>query len=448
MTRQTIAELEQRIRELETEVGTLRAAPGIDEVDAAAPMRPEWKNRSWAWTLLATSLVVIGALLAPVAVVASWTKIELTDTDRFVATYAPLASVPAVQDFVADETMEVIRERLDIPSLTSDVIDGLVGLGTPPRVTRALELLKGPAASGLDSLIAGRVGVFVQSDVFTRVWGDALRVTHTQMRAAIQNDPDAAVQLGSDGTIGVQLAPIIAAVKEALVDQGLSFASQIPTIDRTITVARSDSIPLIQTVYNLAVAAGDWVPFVSLALLALGVIVARRRNLALVWAAVALAITVGVLGIALAVGRSLFVLSVSPAVLPGRVSEVIFDAVVGSMRTTVLSVLVLAIAVAVVGWLGGPFATPLRLRGFVRSGASALRGSAEKRGITTGRVGVWIYAQRVLLRAAVIVIAAAVIVFVRPLSPALVIWTVVLSALVIAVLELVQRPPVIVDVSV
>ena len=37
-------------------------------------------------------------------------------------------------------------------------------------------------------------------------------------------------------------------------------------------------------------------------------------------------------------------------------------------------------------------------------------------------------------------IAAAVVLFVRPITPALVIWTLVLAALAIALLELLQRP--------
>ena len=37
-------------------------------------------------------------------------------------------------------------------------------------------------------------------------------------------------------------------------------------------------------------------------------------------------------------------------------------------------------------------------------------------------------------------IAAAIVLFVRPLTPSLIIWTLVIAAVVIAILELVQRP--------
>ncbi|MFP3787073.1 hypothetical protein, partial [Burkholderia sp. SIMBA_024] len=82
-------------------------------------------------------------------------------------------------------------------------------LGTGERATRALELLKGPAAEGVQSLVTTVVTRFVESDAFADVWASALRVTHAQVTGALQNDPSAAVTLGEGGTIGIQLAPII-----------------------------------------------------------------------------------------------------------------------------------------------------------------------------------------------------------------------------------------------
>jgi len=60
-------------------------------------------------------------------------------------------------------------------------------------------------------------------------------------------------------------------------------------------------------------------------------------------------------------------------------------------------------------------------------------------------VGEWIYRQRVLVRSAIAVIASLVVLFVRPLSPSLVLWTLFVALLAIAVVELVQRPPAVVQ---
>ncbi|MDQ1731504.1 MAG: hypothetical protein QOK10_1663 [Pseudonocardiales bacterium] len=208
-------------------------------------------------------------------------------------------------------------------------------------------------------------------------------------------------------------------------------------------------MPTLQLFYGLAVAAGAWLPRIALPFLALaaGVLVARRRALALVWAAVALAIGALVVVVGIGIGRLLFVGSVSPSLIPAGVADTAFDTVTTAMRDTGIAVLVLAAVVAVVAWFSGPFAAPRRLRGFFGSGIAAVREAAARHGITTERTGEWLYAQRALLRAAVAVIAAAIVLLVRPLTTGLVLWTLVGAAVAVALLELLQRPVIIVPAT-
>lgn len=431
MAQETAAQLRARIQLLEAENEALK--------DDVAPT-PSARKRSWAWTLLATMLIVIGALLSPVAVVGSWINLTLTDTDRFVNTYGPLSQDPAVQSYVATQAVAAINEQVDVPELTSSVIDGIIDLGTGPVATKALEGLKGPASAGIQSIIESEIDKFVASDAFATVWTQTLRISHQQLVNSMQGTTGGVVNVSGTGEIGIQLAPIIAEVKNVLVAQGLTFAAQIPEVDRTIVIAQSDAIPRVQLAYNAAVAGGYWLPVIVLIFLAAGVIVARRRSVALIWAAVALALAMGITLAGLGAGNLFFISAVTPIVLPLGVANVLFSAVVGGMQASALALLVIALVVAVVTWLAGPFDTPRKLRGFAQSGAASIREAGESRGLTSGRVGEWMYRQRVLLRVAVVVIAAAIVLFVRPISPALTLWTLVISALVIGILEVLQRP--------
>ena len=430
-----IAELEEENRILKNKGGASPPGP-LQATTEPTPRKP----RSWPWTLLATVLIVIGALLAPMAIAASWAKIELTATDRFVAAYAPLADNPAVQAFVADEASKAIDQHIDVRKLTSDIIDGVTALGTGPLATKALESMKGPAAAGIQNLMHSTVANFVSSDAFAVVWREALRVSHSQFAGAMQNDPNAALQVGGDGSLGIELSPVIAAVKKALVAQGIDIANQVPEVNRTIVVAQSDAVPRIQLAYGLAVAAGTWLPWASLLFLAAGVLVARRKVVALIWAAIALALAMAITVAALAAGNIVFLASVSPSLLPGDVAGPVYATVVELLQTVSTAILVLAVAVAVVAWYAGPFRTPRRLRGFFGQGMKQVREAAQRHGISTGRTGEWLYRQRLLLRLVIAVAGALVILFVRPLTAGVVIWTLVAAVIAVVVLELLQRP--------
>jgi hypothetical protein len=431
MAQEIAAQLRARIEELETENETLK--------DESKGLPPTAKKRAWGWTVLATTLITIGALLSPVAVVGSWIQLTLTDTDRFVAAYAPLANDPAVQAFVATQAVDAINQAVDVPALTSNVIDGIIDLGTGPVATKALDTLKGPAARGIQGLIESSVDKFVQSDAFRAVWTQSLRISHTQLVKSMHGNTDGAVVVSDTGVIGIQLGPILDRIKTALVDQGLTFASAIPSVNRTIVIAQSDAIPKVQLAYNAAVAGGYWLPFIALGSLLAGILVARRRSVALIWAAVALALAMAITLVGLGAGNLLFISAVTPIVMPVGVATVIFNAVAGAMQALALGVLVIAVVVAIVAWLAGPFDRTRKLRALAQSGAASIREAAEKRGVSTGRFGKWLYSQRLLLRIAVSFIAAAIVLFARPLSASLIIWTVILGAVMVALLEVLQR---------
>jgi hypothetical protein len=93
--------------------------------------------------VVATLLIIIGCILAPLSVVAVWTKNLVTDTDRYVTTVAPLARDPAIQNAVADKITVEIFSQLDVAGLTNEAVDALANRGLPPRVAAGLHALSG-----------------------------------------------------------------------------------------------------------------------------------------------------------------------------------------------------------------------------------------------------------------------------------------------------------------
>lgn len=438
MARLTNAELQQRLAVLEAANVELQREK--DAVESKLKASVVLRKRAWGWTLLGAIVIVIGSILAPIAVVASWATVELSDTDRFVSTFGALSQEPAIQDFITTSTVQAIDEKVNLNDLTANVIDGVIALGTGPRATQALEALKGPAAAGMRSLLSNAVLRFVQSDTFATVWDNSLRVSHRAIVSVLNNDNRGLLAVGSDGSIGIQLAPIIAQVKTVLIAQGLTFASLIPEVNKTIVIAQVDALPAAQVGYRLLIVLGLVLPWVSLLLLVAGVLVARRRVVALIWASSALALSLTILGVGFGIAKYFVIISVPASVAPSAATSVVFESLVSAMRQTTLAVAVIAVAVAAIAWIAGPFVPSKGLRGLASSGFAWVRAAAEKQGVTTGRTGRWIYAHRLLLRIAVAAIAAVVILFVHPLTVTLVVWSLVFALLAIIVLELLAGP--------
>lgn len=438
----TRGDLEARIAQLEAENEALRAREAqAQQVDESARREAPVRRRGARWrSVLSGVLVVLALVLTPVALISSWAKLQLVDTDRFVATFAPLAEDPEVQAYVADTVTEVIEEQVDIPELTSQVFDGIRALDIPPRASDALGLLEGPAAQGLQSLLAQTVQQVVASEAFADTWATALRISHTQAVAAIQGDPDAALEIGANGQLSLQLGPIVEAVKEQLVDRGVGFASAIPDVDRSIPIAKSDSLTLVQTVYALAVAVGTWLPWVVLAMLVAGVLLARRRATAFVWTAAGFALTMALLAAGVGIGRLFFVGTISPSVMPAATAGVLYDQIIDLVRSTIVAGLVLGILTAIIAWCAGPFRPARALRGFSTSVFGAIRRAAARYGVTTGAFGVALDRYRVVVYVAIALIAAAVVVLARPMATSTVITTVIVALLVLLLVELLRRP--------
>ncbi|SDT26348.1 hypothetical protein [Microlunatus soli] len=437
----TSHQLRERIAQLEAENRTLRerSVPTPESLAPSAP--PVLSRRGRGWAVLSLCLIIVGCVLAPLSVVTVWARATLVDTDRFVATYAPLANSLVVQDYVIDQSVTVIDQKVDIDLLTANLIDGIKDLGTGPRANAALDALQGPAASGLKNLIRSGVTEFVRSDAFAQTWQQALRISHTQLMATVRDDPQAILKAQQDGTIGIQLGPIIDRVKRSLIDRGITVASRIPSVNKTIPIAQADQIGTVQAGYRVVIALGAWLPWVCLLFLVAGVVVARRRTRALVGTGVGFALAMLVLLLGFFVGRTVVAASLPPSLAPGNVTDLLYTTATHAMRDTAIAGLVLGIAVALVGWFGGPFTSSQRIRGGYLSGVDHLRRRVEDRGVSTGKVGEWIYAQRLLIRIVIAVVVAAIILLNRPLAVSTIVATGLIAIGVLIILSLVERPP-------
>ncbi|MGB4137261.1 MAG: hypothetical protein WA971_11905 [Microbacterium sp.] len=426
MATNELDELRRRIAELETENHGLRAAPTR-------------ARRNPTRSILSAIAIVLAIVLAPVAVLGTWARAELVDTDRFVATFAPLAEDPQVQAYLSDQVTGAIEENVDVDSLVADLAAGLTGLHLPPRAENAITLLQVPAAQGIRSLIGTAVERIIVSPAFAGVWETALRETHSRAIRIVQGQPGTALTLDGD-TLQVDVGTIVAQVKQHLIDDGFGFASSIPEIHRTIPLASSDSFVLVRTIYQVSVVAGYWLPWVVLGLAAAGIALSRHRIRTLALTMLGLVASFLSLAAGFGIGRLFFVGAVSPSTMPSGTAEVLFAQITDTMRSVLVALVLLCAMIGIGAWFAGTSRPATAVRTASDAAFARARESADRHGLGTQRFGTVLDRWRPAVIVITIALALFLLLLSRPITVGAVVWTLVGIGAVLLLVELLRRP--------
>jgi uncharacterized membrane protein len=429
-----LAQLRAEVTRLRAQASQTRASGG------SADVTPSDTRGGWWRTPLVVVLILIAGVLAPASIVARWARDTVSDTDRYVQTVAPLANDPAVQKAIANRVTGEIFQRVDVRAVTQDAIDALAAQGLPPRVSDGLSALSAPLAGGVRSFVTTQVTKLVESDAFADAWAQANRQAHTQLVAVLTGEGSDAVSV-ANGTVALNLGPIIETVKQRLSAAGFTLAEQIPAVNAQFTIFQSDDITKAQSAFSALDNLASWLPVVALLLLALAVYVARSRRRALMWSALAVAGSMLLLGAALNIFRPVYLDALDSRVQSIDAAAAVYDQLVGFIRLNLRAVLVVALAVAVAAWLTGPSGTGSR-EGISRS-MGWLRGGAEHAGLNTGPVGAFVYRSRSVLRCAIAGVAVLAYLLQDHPTGVSALTILVVTVLALLVVEFLARPPVV-----
>lgn len=387
------------------ELEELRRRVAQLEAGGAAGQREHHRVRATGSAVL----IVVAAVLSLLAVIAVWANDQVTDTNRFVATMAPLASDPQVQDALTTRVTNVVVQQINVPSLVGQLSQAASQKGVPPKAANLIGSLSGPIGSGITSLVGNIVNKVVTSPAFATVWTNAMRTAHASMVKALTGQGGGAVSLANN-QVTIDIAPIIEQVKTQLVGAGLGLASKIPTVHATFTVYSSKSIGKLKSYLRLLQILGNWMPVIAVLVAAAGVYLARDRRRALIGAAIGVAAAMLLLGVSLAVFRSYFLDQLPPGVNSGAAGSV-YDALIHFLRVTVRAVGALAVLVALGAFFIGPSRTATFVRAASSTGISGVRQAAEQIGFRAGPVEPFVRRWKHWIGIAILLIAAVVFVF-------------------------------------
>jgi hypothetical protein len=418
-----VERLRARVAALEDELAGARTSAHV-----SLRPRPRWRS------VTATALVVLGCLLAPLGVVATWAAREVQDTERYVDTVSPLAQDPAVQEAVTDRITTAIFTRLDVEAVVRDAVTRLEQQGLPEQVSAPLDALAVPIADGVEGFARDRIAQVVASDQFARAWDEANRVAHEQVVAVLSGEQGGIVAAEGD-TVVVNLGPFVEQVKERLVADGFGLAANLPEVSARLTVFESEGVTQAQQAYRLLAGLGTWLPAIALTLIGLGVYVAQNHRRALIGAGLGVAGAMLVLGVGLALARIAY-LDALPETSSVEAATAVFDTVVRFLRDGLRATAVAGL----LAFFAGGSVTAVRSRTAVVGAIGRLRRSADRAGLRTGGTGAWVHDHRRALRLGIAGLAAAAVTLWSNPTVGVVLGVVVIALVLLAVLEFLARP--------
>jgi hypothetical protein len=388
---------------------------------------------------VASLLIVLGCVLAPVSVLAVWTANQVNDTSRYVANMAPLVRDPAIQGALTDKISTQITSHIPVSSLTNQAASALSSHG----LNRVAGLLKGFApsiSSALAGFIHSQVHKFVTSPAFAQLWDRLNTVAHAQLVKALSGHGSSAISV-SNGQVTLSLGPFIDVAKQRISARGLTIVNQLPTINPSFELFSAKYLVKAQTGYRLINDLKIVLPILTLLLLAIGVYIARRHRRALIGAGLGLAAAMLVLASGLLIFRGIYLNAIPNSKLPADAAAALYDTLVRFIRAGLRTLFVVGLVVAGAAFITGSSVTAVRTRGAFSNGFAWVRGTGDRVGVSAGPVGRWTYAYRKPLRIGATAVAVLVFVFWGRPTAAVVIGILVLLLIALGLIELIGRPP-------
>ncbi|MEU7138145.1 hypothetical protein ABZ942_01705 [Nocardia sp. NPDC046473] len=414
----------------------------LERLRAASTVRTHRFRHALRWTTVGILLTLMGVAVFG-SVVARFCRSEILDTDRYVATMAPLGSDPAVHAELADRITTAILTRVDIEEVTAKALtaltDNLPQAADRPRVTDALRSLPPLVAAQAAALIHQTALSLVSSDQFEQLWVAANRRAHQTLVAALTGRQGPAIEVDDQGTVSISLQGVLTIVRQKLDEHGITFGDRLPDVDAQFVLFRSADLIKAQRAVRMLDRLANVLPWIALAAAtgAVWLTPRKHRTRALALAGSSAALAMVVLAIALVIGRRVYLDAMPPEVLSADAAAALIDAVYAPLRAGLRAVLALGLIVAVASYLAGQ---SLSARAVRSGGARALAAVRSPRRGEPHAVETFAARYRVPLRWGIVAVAALTVAFWRFPTGLVVLGIAVITGVLLLAVELLARP--------
>jgi hypothetical protein len=369
--------------------------------------KPERRHR--LATVFTTVFLVLAILLFAVAVPATWARRTLLDTDRYVATVAPLAEDPAVQEYLARTVTEQVFSALDVQAKLAASLQ---------ERSPKLAFLAAPIANGVEGFVKDRLQQVFASDAFATSWEELNRFAHAQLLAVLEGGGDT-VQV-QQGAVVLNLLPLVKAglaamtgvvsdivghqvtlpqitgeeiPSEAVTRLESALGVDLPDQFGTIVVYQADQLAAVQKGVDLASRGILALAFLFVVCVALALWISRRRRRTLVQLMAALVVILVIERRFSIAEANAIVAKVKPE--NQAAARAVVDQVVGALLRYTGWLLAFALLVLLIALITGPYPWAVRVRDWTAEVASAAVGAV--RGREAGGSVTWVADHRDVL---------------------------------------------------
>lgn len=380
---------------------------------APSEPKPYGRGRRTAVALL----LIVACVLAPLSLIAVWTRNTLLDTDQYVDTVAPLATNSAIIDAAATNITNSLVSSTDV--------EARVKAALPARA----DFIAPAVASSLQTVVHNLAVRVLSSDQFQALWERANRRAHDQVEALVTGGGSSIST--KNGEVAVNLGPVVDRVKQRLDGLGIdvfSGASSTRVSPRFVLV-QSDDLKSAQSAVDLLQKLAIALPILMLLLFAAAIALSHNRRKTTLHAGLGFALGMLVVLTAFNLGRVAYLDAVKSA--NRDAAAAVYDQLLSFLRLSARSLFALGLLVAIGAWLAGPSHAASRVRSVVRGG--------EGTQLATEGFAGWVARSRTGLRIVFVGIGALVLVTWSHPKPLTVLGITILVLIAIAVTEFLAR---------
>ena len=301
-------------------------------------------------TVIGSILLLVAGISATLGLASFWAQHEILDTDTWVATSRAIVDDPVVQGEVARTIAEQVVESVGVENLVRSTL--------PPP----FDSFSGVLADQATNLLTTATERVVATEAFTSVWDGAVRAVHDEFVHAVDGT-STMTTIGQDG-LYLQVGPALDAVRAQLVSMGVPLLDRVDltAIDVQVLLVDAPGLDHIQTWVRVLRIAVIVLPAIAVIALLAGLIVARRRAIAVIAGGVGVLLGTGTVMAVMAMEKSRAIEEISGGLLGRASAEVIVDQIGSGMDRALVVTTIVGIGVIVVGIVAQVMGRPIEAR--------------------------------------------------------------------------------------